>query len=246
MSGSPSKFDALFDALMSLPNREDYPEVMGAEDVSRATGLALKVVTAGAGMARALVERLIESEAEKIFAGKATRLERDITMGLLERARSRMVPGKFPAAVAVMALLEPGFIPRAYPKIVDRVVALREHMRRSEEAHDRYWSARLNRPRKAATGKKWKTVAEPPRGRRPTLCVVFNEPYGFIRLAYWVGAVGQWWFLASDDEIEVTHWCPVPEPPGGWLEPGSELVKKPLAGYTKGVESQEASTGGRS
>jgi hypothetical protein len=26
----------------------------------------------------------------------------------------------------------------------------------------------------------------------------------------------------------------------------SELVKKPLAGYTKGVESQEASTGGRS
>jgi hypothetical protein len=191
MSNKPSAYDLLFDALVSLPNREDYPEVMGAEDVSRATGLALKVVTAGAGMARALVIRLIESEAEKRSMGKATPLGRDITMGLLERARARMVPGKSPAAIAVMALLEPGFIPRAYPKTVDRVVTSREHMRRSQEAHDRYWSTRLNRARKADTGKKWKNLAEPPRGRRPRLCVVFNEPYGFIRLAYWVGAVGQ-------------------------------------------------------
>jgi hypothetical protein len=108
-------------------------------------------------------------------------------------------------------------------------------MRKSREEHDRYWSALRNRERKPDTGKKWRTVVEPPTGRRPRLCVVFNEPYGFIRLAYWVGATGQWWFLGSDDEIEVTHWCPVPEPPGGWLEPGEAYPPGHEPGETRPI-----------
>ena len=218
MSNKPSSFDELYSALMVLADRrEALPAVMSAHDVSRETGLSLDVATRGAATARRMVESLIRDHAERVASGRTPRLEGDITLGLLELVKARVVPGKFPDALLVVYALDPGEIERLHRRIFAQTRERVEAQRKREEELDQYWSSRLNRKRKDIAGKQWRKFEEKrPDGGRPRLCIVFNEPYGFFRLAYWVGLTGQWWFLDSADEIEVTHWCPVPTPPGGW------------------------------
>lgn len=221
-----SAFELLCDAMAALAERDGSPRDMRSQmAVAEATGLPLGIVARGIGQARRMAHRLIGvycgAEAREAADGVPVPPKGNVADFFLGYAESLESPGKYPAAIAIVATIYPDEIGRTYASEFEDASRRLEERRQDEERRRESYRRYMERPgrrRKEGAGKQWNAFPEStPPGYRPKLCVVFNEPYARFELAYWVRATGEWWFLDSGSAIEVTHWYPVPEPPGGWL-----------------------------
>lgn len=210
------KLRRLCDAAATLSEQGADVSMVSREALAEASGLTPGQVTTILNAAVWAVEHIAQAAA-KAGIREAAGLAYDRLELIIAEERYRR-------SLALVGLLRPSYL----SECLGRKCVSADREREAQAAHDAYWDARLNRKRQDGVGKHWRKFDEKhPPGGRPRLCIVFREPYGLFRLAYWIGATRQWWFLDSSDEIEVTHWCPVPIPPGGWPEPGRLYPSEP-------------------
>lgn len=230
MSLSPfAALDLLHRELMVLRDRGVDLSSLSDVEISRECGLELEVIERGMRSLRARIEGFLQNAERRLFERYRDDLSRledfSFVVAELNGLLTDLPPVRGDWVLKAMEIhawrasrTSPCFYEEFWNRFLPRVRGMKSYDER-EEAERLYWEARVNRTRHNIPGKGWrKADEETPRMScgRPRLCVVFDEPHGLFSIAWWVGPTGQWWFPDSSDQIDVTHWTPVPTPPGGW------------------------------